>query len=145
MTHLDRLIKAHVERFDATIPATAEQIADDVLLEWLKGPHFTEEILARAQRIRSSQVKFPGVTMSIDDGFKKMLDGVKQADEGRDEIMRGLEEAWAGRTDLGESVTDLSGQLGELRETVTTLQTLIMAQSEQIRAMRARLNGDTHT
>jgi uncharacterized coiled-coil DUF342 family protein len=74
--------------------------------------------------------------MSIDDGFKKMLDGVKQADEGRDEIMRDLEEVWAGRTDLDATVNGL-------RDSVASLQALIMDQGEQIRALRARLNGDT--
>jgi hypothetical protein len=73
--------------------------------------------------------------MSIDDGFKKMLAGVKQADEGRDEVMRGLEEAWAGRTDLESTITGL-------RDSVASLQALIMDQGEQIRALRARLNGD---
>jgi hypothetical protein len=73
--------------------------------------------------------------MSLDDGFKKMLAGVKQADEGRDEIMRGLEEAWIGRTDLDATVNGL-------RDSVASLQALIMDQGEQIRALRARLNGD---
>jgi predicted nucleic acid-binding Zn-ribbon protein len=78
--------------------------------------------------------------MSIDNGFKKMLEGVKQADEGRDEIMRGLEEAWAGGLDL-------EGQVAGLRESIAALQTLIMEQGEQLRtqstelrAMRARLD-----
>lgn len=80
--------------------------------------------------------------MSIDHGFKKMLEGVKQADEGRDEIMRGLEEAWAGRTDL-------DSHMAQLEESVAALQALIMEQGEhlrtqstEIRALRARLNGD---
>lgn len=73
--------------------------------------------------------------MSIDHGFKKMLEGVKQADEGRDEIMRGLEEAWAGRTDL-------DAKIDGLQETVASLQALIMEQGEQMKALRARLNGD---
>lgn len=81
--------------------------------------------------------------MSIDDGFRKLLDGVRQADEGRDEIMRGLEEAWAGRTDLDTTVNGL-------RESVAVLQTLILEQGEQLRTqgeqlreLRARLNGHT--
>jgi hypothetical protein len=73
--------------------------------------------------------------MSIDQGFKKMLEGVKQADEGRDEIMRGPEEAWAGGLDL-------EGQVSRLRESVAALQALIMEQGEQMKALRARLNGD---
>ena len=71
--------------------------------------------------------------MSIDDGFKKLLDGVRQADEGRDEIMRGLEEAWAGRKDL-------DAQLHELRETVGELQALILAQGQELQALRRDLN-----
>lgn len=70
----------------------------------------------------------------IDDGFKKLLDGVKRADEGRDEIMRGLEEAWAGRKDLDQQLTDL-------RETVAGLETLIFEQSRKIDALRQRLDG----
>jgi hypothetical protein len=61
----------------------------------------------------------------IDDGFKKMLDGMRQADEGRDEVMRGLEEAWAGRKDL--------------EETVAELKALILEQGQQIRALRELL------
>ena len=72
--------------------------------------------------------------MSIDDGFRKLLAGVKQADEGRDEIMAGLEAAWAGRRDL-------DGQLTELRETVTTLQAMILEQGRQIAALREQLRG----
>ena len=65
--------------------------------------------------------------MSIDDAFKKMLQGVKLADEGRDEIMAGLEAAWKARTDL-------DGQLQALRESVAALQALILEQGETIRA-----------
>jgi hypothetical protein len=72
--------------------------------------------------------------MSIDDGFRKMLEGVKRADEGRDEIMAGLEQAWQGRTDL-------DGQLAELREAVHTLQGLVMDQGRTIAALRESLNG----
>lgn len=71
--------------------------------------------------------------MSIDDGFKKLLDGVKLADEGRDEIMRGLEEAWAGRTDLDH-------QMQDLRETVATLQSIVLEQTREIRELRERLD-----
>lgn len=71
--------------------------------------------------------------MSIDDGFKKLLEGVKLADEGRDEIMRGLEEAWAGRTDLDHTIQDL-------RETVATLQAMVLEQTRQIRDLRERLD-----
>ena len=53
--------------------------------------------------------------MSIDDGFKKMLDGVRLADEGRDEIMRGLEEEWAARNDLGSQMIDLRERLTRLK------------------------------
>jgi uncharacterized phage infection (PIP) family protein YhgE len=74
--------------------------------------------------------------MSIDDGFKKLLEGVKRADEGRDEIMRGLEEAWAGRKDLDQ-------QFGELRDTIAGLQQLIMDQGVELRALRTRLEGGT--
>ena len=74
--------------------------------------------------------------MSLDDGFKKLLEGVKRADEGRDEIMRGLEDAWAGRTDLDQ-------QFRELRETIASLQQLIMDQGVALRALRTRLEGGT--
>lgn len=74
--------------------------------------------------------------MSLDDGFKKLLEGVKRADEGRDEIMRGLEEAWAARKDLDT-------QFRELRETIASLQQLIMDQGVELRALRTRLEGDT--
>lgn len=70
--------------------------------------------------------------MSIDDGFRKMLAGLKQADEGRDEVMRGLEEAWAGRRDLDDHIHGLE-------ETVAELKTLILEQGQQIRALRERL------
>jgi hypothetical protein len=72
--------------------------------------------------------------MSIDDGFRLMLAGIRQADEGRDEIMRGLEAAWAGRKDL-------DGQLHELQESVSQLQHLVMEQGAALRALRDRLNG----
>jgi hypothetical protein len=74
--------------------------------------------------------------MSIDDGFKKLLEGVKRADEGRDEIMRGLEVAWDGRTDL-------DGQMRDLRDTIASLQQLIMDQGVELRALRTRLEGGT--
>jgi hypothetical protein len=48
--------------------------------------------------------------MSIDDGFKKMLEGVKLADEGRDEIMRGMEEAWEGQ------IKEQSTHIKEMRQ-----------------------------
>lgn len=72
--------------------------------------------------------------MSIDDAFKKMLDGVRLADEGRDEIMRGLEAAWAARRDLGT-------QLSELRETIQRLETLVLDQGRELKQLRERLNG----
>lgn len=74
--------------------------------------------------------------MSIDQGFKKMLEGVKLADEGRDEIMRGLEEAWEGRRDLDQ-------QLADIRDTVASLEKLIFEQSAQIKALRQQLSEDT--
>jgi len=70
----------------------------------------------------------------IDDGFKKMLDGVKLADEGRDEIMRGLEQSWAARKDLGSQITDL-------RDTVASLEALIFEQSKKIDELRQRLDN----
>jgi hypothetical protein len=70
--------------------------------------------------------------MSIDEGFKKLLDGVRMADEGRDEIMRGLEEAWSGRKDLDV-------QLAELRDTVTSLEALVFEQSKKIDDLRNRM------
>jgi hypothetical protein len=72
--------------------------------------------------------------MSIDDGFRIMLEGLRQADAGRDEVMRGLEAAWAGRKDLGTQMTDL-------RESIDDLQRLVMEQGEELRALRQRLNG----
>jgi hypothetical protein len=66
--------------------------------------------------------------MSIDDGFKKMLAGIKQADEGRDEIMRGLEDAWEGRKDLDETIAELK--------------TMMLQTAAEVRALRERLNGD---
>lgn len=81
--------------------------------------------------------------MSIDGGFKKVLEGVKQAEAGRDEIISGLtiglEDVVATRTaDLNQRITDL-------QITVATLQALVLEHGEQLRALRARLNGDTHT
>jgi hypothetical protein len=72
--------------------------------------------------------------MSIDDGFRKMLAGVKQADEGRDEIMAGLEQAWEGRTDL-------DAQLADLRGAVTALQGLVVEQGRTIDLLRDKLDG----
>jgi TolA-binding protein len=72
--------------------------------------------------------------MSIDDGFRLMLAGIRQADEGRDEIMRGLEAAWAGRKDLDE-------QLRELQESVSQLQHLVLEQGADLRRLREQLNG----
>lgn len=70
----------------------------------------------------------------IDKGFRKMLDGLKQADEGRDEVMRGLEEAWAARKDL-------HGEMVELRESIDQLQRLVLDQGQELRALRDRLEG----
>lgn len=81
--------------------------------------------------------------MSLDDGFRKMLAGVKLADEGRDEIMAGLEQAWDARKDLDQQLTDL-------REAVATLQTLVLEQgqalleqSQTINKLRDELGGAT--
>lgn len=73
--------------------------------------------------------------MSIDEGFKKMLDGIRQADEGRDEVLRGLEEAWHGRQDLDTHIQDLD-------ETIAELKVLIMDQGRELKALHERLNGD---
>ena len=70
---------------------------------------------------------------TIDDGFKKLLEGVRQADEGRDEIMRVLTEAWEGRKDLGQQLTDL-------RETITSLEGLVLEQSRKIDELYRRLD-----
>jgi hypothetical protein len=70
--------------------------------------------------------------MSIDDAFKKMLDGVRLADEGRDEIMRGLEAAWSARRDLDTQLTDL-------RETVERLQVMILEQGQELKRLREGL------
>jgi hypothetical protein len=72
--------------------------------------------------------------MSMDAAFKKMLEGVRMADEGRDEIMKGLEAAWEGRKDLDTQIT-------EMRETIGRLETLVMEQGRNLRALRDRLNG----
>lgn len=79
--------------------------------------------------------------MSIDDGFRKMLAGVKQADEGRDEIMRGLEAAWAGRVSLEEQIADLRDTVSQLQQLVMEQSRTIHEQSQQIAALRERLNG----
>jgi hypothetical protein len=73
--------------------------------------------------------------MSIDDGFRKMLAGIKQADEGRDEVMRGLEEAQKGRRDLDGLDVHIHG----LEDTVAELKTLILAQTQNLRTIRERL------
>jgi hypothetical protein len=72
---------------------------------------------------------------NIDDGFRKMLDGLKQADEGRDEVMRGLEEAWTARKDLHSELVDL-------RETIGELQRLVLEQGHELRQVRDRLGGE---
>lgn len=71
--------------------------------------------------------------MSIDDGFRRMLEGIRLADEGRDEIMRGLEDAWAGRRDL-------DGHIHDLEETIGELKALIVDQGAQLTALRERLD-----
>lgn len=78
--------------------------------------------------------------MSIDDGFKKILDGMRQADEGRDEIMAWLDEAWHGRKDLDGQIHTLESTIGDLKESVTELQRLIMEQGTTLRALRERLD-----
>ena len=86
--------------------------------------------------------------MSIDDGFRIMLAGLRQADEGRDEVMRGLEAAWAGRKDLGGTIVALEDTISELRESIAELQRLVLEQgqriqdqSQQLQQLRERLNG----
>jgi len=63
--------------------------------------------------------------MSIDDGFKKMLDGMRQADAGRDEILEGLAQAW-------DAHKDLDSQMAELRDTIATLQGMVLDLGRQI-------------
>lgn len=76
--------------------------------------------------------------MSIDDGFRKMLDGIRQADEGRDEVMRGLEEAWSGRLDI-------DAQFHDLNETIAELKALILEQGARIRQLGGTGNGGSTT
>jgi len=47
MTNLERLIKAHVEgAIVATVTTTAEKVAEEIAREWLKDPHFKQEMQA---------------------------------------------------------------------------------------------------
>jgi len=79
--------------------------------------------------------------VSIDDGFKKLLAGVRMADDGRDEIMRGLEEAWSARKDLDEQLTDLRDSVRQLQGLVLAQSDALRAQGHQLRALYDRLEG----
>lgn len=72
----------------------------------------------------------------VDDAFKQMSDAVQQAHANRGATIRRLEQAWATRTDLDARMT-------QMEETVASLRALVMEHREQLRALRARLDGDT--
>lgn len=67
--------------------------------------------------------------MSLEQGFAKMLAGVKMADEGRDEIIAGMQEALTGKLDLETQLTDL-------RESVDVLRGLVMEQGSELKRLR---------
>lgn len=67
--------------------------------------------------------------MSIDDGFRKLLDGVKAA-------------AWARRTDLDAQLGGLRETLTDMRETIAGLKTVVVEQSRTIDALRQRLDHE---
>jgi hypothetical protein len=79
----------------------------------------------------------------IDDGFSKMLDGLKLADEGRNEVLHGLEEVWVARKDLHNT------EMRDLRETIDEFQRALIQELRQLtrhmadlREMRQRLDGE---
>jgi hypothetical protein len=67
--------------------------------------------------------------MSLEQGFAKMLTGVKMADEGRDEIIAGMQQALTGKLDLETQLTDL-------RESVDVLRGLVMEQGAELKRLR---------
>jgi hypothetical protein len=67
--------------------------------------------------------------VSLEQGFAKMLAGVKMADEGRDEIIAGMQEALTGKLDLETQLTDL-------RESVDVLRGLVMEQGSELKRLR---------
>jgi septal ring factor EnvC (AmiA/AmiB activator) len=79
----------------------------------------------------------------VDDAFKQMWDAVQQANANRGATIRRLEQAWAKRADLDARMTQMEETVASLRALVMEHGALIREHSEQIRALRARLNGDT--
>jgi hypothetical protein len=67
--------------------------------------------------------------MRLEQGFAKMLAGVKMADEGRDEIIAGMQQAMTGKLDLETQLTDL-------RESVEVLRGLVMEQGAELKRLR---------
>lgn len=67
--------------------------------------------------------------MSLEQGFAKMLAGVRMADEGRDEIIAGMQQALTGKLDM-------ETQLVDLRESIDVLRELVMEQGAELKRLR---------
>jgi hypothetical protein len=70
-----------------------------------------------------------GGSMSLEQGFAKMLAGVRMADEGRDEIIAGMQQALTGKLDM-------ETQLVDLRESIDVLRELVMEQGAELKRLR---------
>ena len=100
--------------------------------------------LIRAHREQRRPAHAQGRAMStdddvkhiVDDAFKQMWDAVQQANANRGATIRRLEQAWAKRAELDARMT-------QMEETVASLRALVMEHGEQLRDLRARLNGET--
>jgi hypothetical protein len=73
----------------------------------------------------------------FDAGLRQMRDGMRRAHEAFDLADEGFIQAMEGLTTLVEARGSIHAQFTEMRDTIVQLQTLVLAQGQELTALRA--------
>jgi len=83
----------------------------------------------------------PDNLTNMTDAFRQIVRGIQLAAEGQAEIVRGLDAAITAQNGIAAEMRALHQDIADLRDTVSQLQQIVMQQSADLRALRARLEG----
>jgi hypothetical protein len=72
----------------------------------------------------------------FDAGLRKMADGIRRAHAAFDDADQGFIQALEGLKTITVARGGLDDRLRELQETISRLETMVLAQSEELRALR---------